>query len=397
MAKIRKNLTFVAFVILLITASFILGMSYTKVRAGDDLEKKLEVFLQVLDIVKSDYIVKELDNTNLVYGSIRGLLSSLDDPYTRFMEPKAYKEMKIRMSGIYSGVGIYIGIKEEQLVVISPIPGTPAGRAGLKSRDKIMTIDGKSTKDMALEEAVSLIRGKPGTVVKLGIIRGKAKEPKIYEITREKIKIKSIEKKDVAADIGYIKIVTFENIKTADEMTEALREVKKENARGLIVDLRDNGGGLLQNAIDIGSMFIKRGIIVYTIDREGGRESISSSGRVVWEKPTVVLINGASASASEILAGALRDNKVATLVGTHTFGKASVQNVRTLDDGSALLLTIAKYLTPNGDDITEKGIIPDIVVELPEPEEEEVWGRPEIEEDIQLQKAIEILKEKIGI
>ncbi|MCX5726711.1 MAG: S41 family peptidase, partial [Candidatus Saganbacteria bacterium] len=245
----------------------------------------------------------------------------------------------------------------------------------------------------------SLIKGKPGTVVKLGILRGNGKEPKTYEIVRAKITIKAVERKSVAPDIGYIKLVTFEQEKAADEMADAIKQVKKENAKALIIDLRDNGGGLLQAAIDIGSMFIKKGVIVYTVDREGERESISSSGKVLWEGPTVVLVNGSSASASEILAGALRDNKMAILVGTHTFGKACVQNVRMLNDGSAILITAKKYLTPNGDDITEKGIAPDVVLEVPEKEgeeeEAEVVEKP-VASDIQLQKAIEIIKGKIG-
>ena len=394
---IRKNTFPILIVILLIAVSFILGMSYTKLSAFDE-GGKLDLFLQALDIVKTDFVKKDLDDNKLIYGSIRGLLASLEDPYTRFMEPQAFREMKIRMSGTYSGVGIYIGIKGNQLIVISPIPGTPAEKAGLRSKDKIMTIDEKPTKDMALEEAASLIKGKPGTIVKLGIIRGGAKEPKIYEIVRTNIIIKSVERKSVAPDIGYIKLVTFEQEKAADEMANAIKQVKKENAKALIIDLRDNGGGLLQEAIDIGSMFIKKGVIVYTVDREGEKESISSSGKVLWDKPIVVIVNGSSASASEILAGALRDNNVAILVGTHTFGKACVQNVRMLNDGSAILITAKKYLTPNGDDITEKGIAPDVIVEVPEKEgseEAEVVEKP-VASDIQLQKAIEIIKGKIG-
>lgn len=375
---------------------FIVGFfAVSNVVAQGELERKLETYLQVLDIIQNDYVEKDLDDQKLVYGSIRGLLSALDDPYTRFMEPKAYEEMKIRMSGTYSGIGIYIGIKDHQLTVISPIEGTPAYRAKLKAGDQIMTVDDKTTKDMALEEAVSLIRGLPGTKVKLGILRKGWKEPKPFEIIRAKIEIKPIKTKIVDENIAYIKLITFENLTAAREFEKALRKFKQ--AEGLIIDVRGNGGGLLQNAIDIGSMFIERGrMIVQTVDREGKRESIEARGRVWWRKPTVVLINGASASASEILAGALRDNQVATLVGTKTFGKASVQNVRRLNDGSALLLTIAKYLTPNGEDINKKGIAPDIEVLVPT---EEAEAKLEIEEeeaeDIQLQKAIEVLKSMI--
>lgn len=372
-----------------------IGMVFMgRVVAQGDLERELETYLQVLDIVKNDFVEKDVNDQKLVYGSIRGLLEALDDPYTRFMEPSAYKEMKIRMGGTYSGIGIYIGIKDKQLTVISPISGTPADQAKLKAGDKIMTIDGKATKDMALEEAVSLIRGPQGTKVKLGILRKGWKDNQDFEIVRDKIKIKSLETKILDKNIAYLKLNTFENIKAAQEFEKALRELKNQD--GLIIDLRGNGGGLLQNAIEIGSMFIEKGLIVQTIDREGRREEIESRGRVLWEKPTVVLINEASASASEILAGALRDNKAATLVGARTFGKASVQNVRHLNDGSALLITIAKYLTPNGEDINKKGISPDIEVLIPTQEAEALLGIEDEKEDLQLLKAVEVLKGLLG-
>ena len=368
------------------------------VRAQSGFESKFETYLQVLEIVKNDFVEKELDDEKLVYGSIRGLLSSLEDPYTRFVEPKAFEEMQIRLSGTYSGIGIYIGIKNDQLMVISPIEGTPAYRSKLKAGDKIMAIDDKTTEHMALEEAVSLIRGPEGTMVKLGILRKSWKETKEFEIVRAKIKIVSVKDKMLDNNIAYIKLNTFENMHSAREFEKALRKYK--DASGLIVDVRGNGGGLLQSAIDIGSMFIRSGVIVQTIDREGRKEQITSSGRVLWNKPSVVLINEASASASEILAGALKDNKVATVVGAKSFGKASVQNVRRLNDGSALLITIAKYLTPTGEDINKKGIAPDIEVLLPTPEaeaEEDLLLLEEKEEDdIQLQKAIKVLKSMIA-
>jgi len=366
-----------------------------RARSADDLESKLNIYLQVLDSVKNDYVEKNLDNTKLMYGSIRGLLDSLDDPYTRFLEPSSYKEMKIRLSGSYSGIGIYIGIKEKQIMVISPIKDTPAWKAGLKPKDKIVTIDGKATKDMALDEAVSLIRGPRGSIVTISIFRGSAKEPKEYKISREKIVIKSVETEILGGNIGYIKLNTFENQNAAEEMEKAINLMKSKNVRGVIIDVRNNGGGLLQNAIEIGSMFIKDGVIVYTIDREGKKETISSTGNFIWDRPVVMLINESSASASEILAGALHDNNKAKLVGTKSFGKASVQNVKQLEDGAAVLITIAKYLTPNGTDITKKGIEPDYTVEIPTEEAEAMFQSEDkavnTQKDPQLKKAVDVL------
>ncbi len=386
----------------LMLASFLFGMGFQSVRAGEDLESKLEVFLQVLDIIRNDYVDKKLDNTQLVYGSIKGLLTGLGDPYTRFMEPKAFKEMKIRLSGSYFGIGIYIGMKDEQLVVISPIASTPADKAGLLAGDKIIKIDGKTTLHMALEEAVSLIRGPKGTPVTLGILRGKWKEPKDFVIERDKIVIKSVETPALKrSDILYLKLNTFENQSAADEVAAVLQKGQKSNVnKGLVLDMRNNGGGLLHNAVEIGSMFIAEGPIVYTVDRDKRRESLDANGRLIWNKPVVVLINGASASASEILAGALKDTGKAKLVGTKTFGKASVQSVRNLSDGSALLVTVAKYLTPNGDDISKKGIQPDVVVNLPSAEangdDKEMIPPPkDLEKDIQLQEAIKVLDKMI--
>lgn len=381
---------------IILVALAVLGILISVVGRGvaqGGLERKLETYLEVLNIVKHDFVEKNIDDEKLVYGSIRGMLKSLDDPYTRFLEPTAYKEMVIRMGGSYSGIGIYIGMRDHQIMVIAPIEGTPAFKAKLKIGDKIMSIDGRSTKDMALEQAVSLIRGPRGTKVNLGILRAGWENPKDFAIVRDNIKIKSLKVKRFGSDIAYIRLTTFENLKGSRDFEKALRSV--QDTDGLIIDLRNNGGGLLQNAIDIGSMFINSGVIVQTVDREGRIEKINSRGRVLWQKPTVVLVNEASASASEILAGALRDNKVATLVGAKTFGKASVQNVRRLSDGSALLVTIAKYLTPNGDNINKIGITPEVVVTMPTLEAEKLVLQIDEEDDAQLAKALEIIKAKI--
>ncbi|MBI5078464.1 S41 family peptidase [Candidatus Saganbacteria bacterium] len=395
MKKIRHLVVGAVIIAMIYTAGFSIG----KGRAAEDLDTKLETFLDVLGLIKTKYVEKDIDNSKLVYGAIKGALESLDDPYSRFLEPKAYSEMRVRLKGTYSGIGIYIGMKDKMLTVISPIPGTPADKEGLKAKDKIVEIEGKNTKDMALEEAVSMIRGKAGTKVKLGIMRPGFKEPKIFNVSREKIEIKSTSFKMLEENIAYIKLNTFEKQSAPAEFKNALNAAKKKKARGLIIDLRGNGGGLLDNAIQIGSMFIKSGIIVMTVDREGSKEIKYSSGDVQWTSPTVVLVDESSASASEILAGALQDNKTATIVGTKSFGKASVQSVRVLSDDSAVLLTIAKYQTPNGTDISKKGIQPDVFVAEPTEEAIALKSEPvkpeKTEGDTQLTKAIEVLKAKL--
>lgn len=394
---IRNKRAIIGLLVFVVVAGFMLSARLSRVGAVSTIEDKLEIYLRALQIVQTEYIEKEVDETTLIYGSIKGMLESLDDPYSRFMEPSAFREMNIRMSGSYSGIGIYIGLKDKQIVVISPISGTPADKAGLKAGDKILKIGQKITKDMSLDEAVSMIRGPAGTQVSLNILRSAWKEAKDFKISREKITIKSVESKGINGDIYYVKLNTFENQNAADEVEKAIDEARARKAKGMILDLRNNGGGLLRIAINIGSMFVEDGVIVYTVDRDGRKDTYSATGGRSWSKPMVVLVNEASASASEILAGALQDNGVATLVGTHTFGKACVQNVRPLDDGSAILLTVAKYFTPNGSDITKKGIMPDVVVELPmaatmESEEEPVISE---KDDIQLKKAIDILEGKI--
>ncbi len=399
----KKYIPNLAWVFLLL---FICVVGYQSVSAITGLKEKLQVFMQVLEYVKNDYVEKNVDDQKLVYGAIKGMLDSLDDPYTRFMEPKPFKEMQMRMKGSYSGIGIYIGMKNKVLTVIAPIPDTPAAKAGLKSGDKIITIDDKPTKDMGLEEAVSMIRGKKGTVVKLGIIKRGENEKRDFSIIRDTIVVKSVEYKTIDKNIGYIKLITFENLNSANEMRKAIKALKNLGCKALIIDVRNNGGGLLSNATEIASMFLKSGEpIVYTVDREGRKEVIESSGENIWQGPIVMLINEGSASASEILAGALRDNNYATLVGYHTFGKASVQSVRQLYDGSALLLTVAKYLTPDGRDISKTGINPDIEVKTGKEKdnkgasindkEDEIVFPDEDAKDIQLEKAKEYIKTKI--
>lgn len=358
---------------------------------------------QVLGIVKTQFVEKDLQDQKLIYGAAKGLLKSLDDPYTRFVEPKAFDEMKIRLSGNFAGVGIQIGMKDDFLTVIAPIEDTPAEKAGIKALDKILSIDGKDTDDMSLEEAVSLIRGPKGTKVTLTILRGTKNDKKEYVLVRDNIKLNALRAKkiiDKKNGIGYIHLITFESKDALEELITAIKKLDQEGMKALILDLRNNGGGLLDNAIEMGSIFIKEGAIVHTVDRNKNRETfeVVETGFAWYDKPLIVMINGASASASEILAGAIEDSGRGKLIGTRSFGKASVQNIKPFSDGSAMLITVAKYLTPKGTDINKVGITPNIVVEIPS-EDIKAAMEPDYEynedKDLQIQTAIKEMQKEL--
>jgi carboxyl-terminal processing protease len=358
---------------------------------------------QVLGIVKTQFVEKDVQDQKLIYGAAKGLLKSLDDPYTRFVEPKAFDEMKIRLSGNFAGVGIQIGMKDDFLTVIAPIDDTPAFKAGIKTSDKIIAIDGKDTDDMSLEEAVSLIRGPKGTKVSLTILRGIKNEKKEFTLVRDNIKLNALRTKkiiDKKYGIGYIHLITFESKDALDEVIAVLKKLDQEGMKGLILDLRNNGGGLLDNAIEMGSIFIKEGPIVHTIDRNKNKETfeVVETDYTWYDKPLLVLINGGSASASEILAGAIEDSGRGRLIGTRSFGKASVQNIKPFSDGSAMLITVAKYLTPKGADINKVGITPNVIVEIPT-EDIKAAMEPDYEysedKDLQVQTAIKEMQKEL--
>ena len=317
--------------------------------------------------LRKEYISRNYANNDEAYDAIRVMLATLDDPYTRFLDPDEFNQMRIDTSGELTGVGIQI-IKDEetdQLVIVSSIEGTPASSAGLKSNDIIISIDDISTTDMDIDEAVSLIRGQTGTNVELGILR----DGDIFyrSIMRERIEIKSvISKVNVSKDgflIGYIRIKQF-NANASKEMKQVLLEFEREGVSGYVLDLRSNPGGLLDASIEISRQFLNSGIIVSTVTRDGSRDVTRANNTALTTKPLVVLVNEGSASASEIVSGAIKDNERGLLVGKTTFGKGLVQSMRTLIDGSGLTVTVAKYLTPNGTDINESGIKPDIEVNM---------------------------------
>ena len=317
--------------------------------------------------LRKEFLAKKYSDNNEAYDAIRDMLSNLDDPYTRFLDPKEFNQMRIDTSGELTGVGIQI-VKDKEsdsIIIVSPIEGTPAYEAGIKAKDKILSIDNVSTKGLNIEDAVKLIRGRRGTKVKLEILRNGNSFYK--SLLRERIEIKSVtskinETKDGLL-IGYVRIKQF-NANASREMKDTLKDLEIKKVSGYVLDLRSNPGGLLESSIDISRQFIDKGIIVSTLSKDGLRETKRGNGKALTKKPLIVLVNEGSASASEIVSGAIRDNNRGKLVGKKTFGKGLVQSMRTLVDGSGLTVTVAKYLTPNGTDINKFGITPDIEVKM---------------------------------
>lgn len=352
--------------------------------------------------VRSEYLNKSYTNKEEAYKSIREMLKKLDDPYTRFMDPEEFKNMQVDTSGELTGIGIQIGLDEKtkKLTVIAPIEDTPAFKAGILAKDTIIYINGKSTEGMDTNEAVSLIRGEPGTKVNLTILReGQRKE---FTITRARIEIHPVEfseKQTPAGNIGYIRLKQF-SANAAKEMRDAIRNLESKQVAGYVLDLRNNPGGLLYSSVEIARMWMDRGTIVSTIDRRGEVEREMANRRALTNKPLVVLVDKGSASASEILSGALQDNKRAVVVGSQTFGKGLVQSVRPLDDGSGLAVTIAKYHTPLGRDINKHGIDPNIVVDLSDKQRQDLWIKERekvaTQADPQFAKAVEVLGKEIA-
>ena len=325
------------------------------------------------------------------YVAIATMIDSLDDVYTKFLTPKEYKEESESIQGNLKGIGVQIGVREGKLLIIAPLEDTPGERAGLKSEDEILEINGKSTKGITVEAAAEKIRGPEGTYVKL-LVKRKNENPKLYNIQRANIELKSVSTKapkigKIDDNLGYIRLSSFISRNAANEFQEALKKFQDKD--GIIVDLRSNPGGLLTNAVYIADMFLDSKIIFSTVDKDGYKDTQNSYPQTVTKQPVVVLINGGSASASEILSGALKDNKRAIIVGKKSFGKGLVQEINKLPDGSALHITIQKYLTPSGMDIHKKGITPDYIVDLTEKD-------IEAKKDPQLEKACEILQQQIG-
>jgi carboxyl-terminal processing protease len=392
-----------AFVIGSLLLVLTLSLGGSAVSKGTDsgaTYEQLRLFTEVLSIIQNQY-VDEVPPKELIYSAIRGTLRGLD-PHSSFLDPESYKEMQVETSGSFGGLGIEITLKDDVLTVVSPIEGTPAYRAGLQTGDRIVRIDGLTTKDMQLADAVKRMRGKPGTKVTITVVREGWTEPKDFEISREQIRVHSVRSADLGGGIAYIKLRQFQEQSPSD-MSAALEKAAKGGMKALVLDLRNNPGGLLTAAVEITEEFIDEGkLVVYTEGRVRNQNMrfTAHAKKSYPNLPMVVLVNQGSASASEIVAGALQDWGRAIIVGTQSFGKGSVQTIIPLSDGSGLRLTTAKYYTPKGRSIHGKGITPDIVVEQPKEVAAAARDRlqaaldqaEDLRRDVQVQRAIDVIK-----
>ncbi|MDI9441935.1 MAG: S41 family peptidase [Bacillota bacterium] len=370
-------------------------------RGAEPRYENIGTVLEVIALVKTRHYYQPVNTLELVKGyvatgTISGMLkTALDDPYTRHMDARAFEDMMNTTTGVYGGIGLSVGILDDQVTIVSPIKGTPGERAGLRRGDKIIAIDGRDTTHMTLDEAVSLMRGVPNTELDLTIQR----DEEVFDvhIVRELINVESVPEFELVDEdyrIGYVEITNFSE-RTHEELVKALEALNNQNQQALIIDLRFNPGGALNAALQVTNEFVSNAPLMWLEDKDGNRTSVDSvNSQKQPAIPMVVLINGGSASASEIVAGALQDNGLATLVGTTTFGKGLVQSLYPLRDGSALSLTEQGYLTSGGKDINGVGIEPDIVVEVSLEEEEAIY-LGEAEHDPQLERALEVLRAQL--
>jgi len=366
MIKINKKKFLIASLALLLTGVLI---GHGLVQAKPDTYDELKAFTQALELIKRNY-VEEPDTKDLIQGAIKGMVQSLD-PHSSFMAERAFKEMNMDIKGEFQGVGIQISVKNSQLMIISPIEGTPGDRAGLAAGDKILKINDVWTKDLTIEEAVDKMRGPKNTQVRLLIFREGWDKPKEFAITRDVIKVQSVKKRMLDKEIGYVKITQFQG-QTGEELEKALKELESKGMKKLVLDLRNNPGGILDASVDVSGLFLpKDKLVVYLQGRKADdrKDYLTTNEGTPRDYPVVSLVNTGSASASEIVAGALQDSHRALIMGMQTFGKGSVQTVFSLDRGTGLRLTTAKYYTPKGRSIQNVGITPDVEVKLPEVKE----------------------------
>ncbi len=412
--------THLLLIFVLLVSSFLTGFTYSDLQAGtgirgmvasvstlparltsaistavEDTNAKLhpvDTYGAVYSYLNANYYGKKPESTELTYAAIRGMLASLGDRYTRFMDPTEYKSMQQETRGDFEGIGAELDVKSGRIIIKKPIKNSPAIRAGLKPGDVILKIDDHLVQGADIESVVKRIRGERGTKVKLTIMREGTPTPLVFEITRDIIPLTIVEWKmaDESNKIGYIALHQF-NEKSDEQIEEALSDLEGQGMKALVLDLRNNPGGLLDVCVDIASRFIDKGDVVIIKNKGGQQNALTVEP---WKQnhpryPLTVLVNGSSASASEILSGAIQDHKAGTIIGTDSFGKGLVQTILNLEDGSAVAITTAKYLTPNGHDVNKTKIHPDIVIE---PTDEDQKN----ENDVQLKRAIKVLNDQLG-
>jgi carboxyl-terminal processing protease len=346
--------------------------------------------IQVGVLIKSEFLWP-VENKDLIDGAIEGMVQSLEDRYSEYLDREEFLKLQGHIQGSFGGLGIYVGMRDGKITVVAPIEGSPGERAGIKSGDVIVSINGRSTENMSMDEAVDQMKGEPGTEVTVALKRAEVDTPIELTIVREIINVQTVAGQILEENphVGYIRIAMFAS-NTDEAFTEELGKLREQGIKGLIIDLRNNPGGDLNSVVNIAQHFLPKGPVVHIVDNKGNKNTLSTPG-TNFEIPLVVLINEGSASASEILAGAVQDTQVGILVGNTTFGKGIVQNVYFLSDGAGLKLTTAKYLTPNERDIHGKGVKPDIEVNLPV----FVSGQEEFIEDTQFIEALRLIEEKI--
>lgn len=397
----KKKQTIILLLTILITAVLTFGITvnyylpiFALSKGGisqDEIINKLEPLINVIKIVDSRYI-DDIDIDKMIVGAIKGAVNSLADPYAAFFTPEEFNDFIVSIQGSFEGIGISVTMDEDGIVrVISPIEDTPGHKAGILPDDRIVQIDDINVKGLSLDEAVNLMRGPKGSKVALHVKREGEKDILIFEIVRAKIELKTVKHSILEDSIGYVKITSFDE-STPNEFKTALKAISRKKVKGLVIDLRNNPGGLLKESAEIADELIGENLIVYTEDKAGNKTSVYKSDKNKINVPLVILVNKYSASASEIVAGAVQDTESGVIVGTRTFGKGSVQEPILFNDGSGLKVTTAKYYLPSGRSIHGIGVEPDITVELPE--DVNTFDIP-IHSDTQLQKGIEILNEQI--
>lgn len=369
MSNFARN-TLVGALGMLMGVMLVLGVGVHAEREGQDAERTIPMqdiraLSEVFGKIKENYVEPVKDKT-LLENAIRGMLAGLD-PHSTYLDKAAFQELRVGTTGEFGGLGIVVGMEDGFVKVVSPIDDTPAQKAGIKSGDLIIRLDNKPVKGMTLDEAVKLMRGRPGTKITLLVVREGQEKPLTFVLTRDRIRVQSVKSRDLEDGYGYVRISQFQE-RTAADMRKAISKLKKENKgklKGLILDLRNNPGGLLDAAVDVADTFVTSGTIVSVRGRisENDVTHTATPNDMLKGAPMIVLVNGGSASASEIVSGALQDDKRAIIMGTKTFGKGSVQTVVPLGNGTAIKLTTARYYTPSGRSIQAEGIEPDIVLD----------------------------------